>query len=293
MYFSKKLNFMKNKLFLSFLFVASFLQAQIKIPQASPLSKVEQIVGLTTIDISYSRPSAKGRPVYGELVPYGKNWRTGANENTTISFSEDVIIGGKLLLRGKYALYTTPKADSWDIIFYKDTNNWGLPEDWNENEVALRTTILPESLSKHVETFTIAINNVTTDSATLDISWEKTLVSVKIEVTTQKAVVKNINQALQGPTSNDFFTSAQYYYQSNNDFNKALEWINKAISISKEPEVPFWYYRLKSLIQYKLGDIKGALETAKLSLAGATKANNQDYIKQNNDSINSWSKMKN
>jgi len=103
-------------------------------PQASPISKVEQTVGLTNINVDYHRPSAKGRAVYGELVPYGKNWRTGANENTTITFSQDVTVEGKPLAKGTYALYTTPKADSWDIIFYKDTNNWGLPDEWSDEK---------------------------------------------------------------------------------------------------------------------------------------------------------------
>lgn len=281
---------MKKYLFV-FIFVLSLsTTAQIKIPQVSPVSKIEQVVGLTTISVSYSRPSAKGRLVYGELVPYGKNWRTGANENTTISFSEDVLIANKPLLKGKYALYTTPRADSWDFIFYKETANWGLPQVWDESNVALRVTVSPESLSKTVETFTISINNVTTEAATLDLSWEKTMVSLRIEVPTQKVVLKTIEQVLSGPTANDYFTCAQYYYQTNNDLSKALDWVNKAINTTKETDVPFWYYRLKSLIQFKLGDKKGALESAKISLDGATKANNQDYIKQNTDSINAWSK---
>lgn len=281
---------MKNHIIAIVFLLSISSTAQIKIPQASPVSKIEQVVGLTNISISYSRPSAKGRFVYGELVPFGKNWRTGANENTTISFSEDVLIANKPLLKGKYALYTTPRADSWDFIFYKETTNWGLPEVWDESNVALRVTVSPESLSKSVETFTISINNVTTDAASLDLSWEKTIVSLKIEVPTQKVVLKTIEQVLNGPTANDYFTCSQYYYQTNNDLSKALDWVNKAINTTKETDVPFWYYRLKSLIQFKLGDKKGALETAKISLEGATKANNQDYIKQNTDSINAWSK---
>lgn len=281
---------MKNHIIAIVFLLSISSTAQIKIPQASPVSKIEQVVGLTNISISYSRPSAKGRLVYGELVPFGKNWRTGANENTTISFSEDVLIANKPLLKGKYALYTTPRADSWDFIFYKETTNWGLPEVWDESNVALRVTVSPESLSKSVETFTISINNVTTDAASLDLSWEKTIVSLKIEVPTQKVVLKTIEQVLNGPTANDYFTCSQYYYQTNNDLSKALDWVNKAINTTKETDVPFWYYRLKSLIQFKLGDKKGALETAKISLEGATKANNQDYIKQNTDSINAWSK---
>ena len=120
-------------------------------------------------------------------------------------------------------------------------------------------------------------------------SWEKTLVSIKIEVPTQKAVLKSIDDIMNGPSAKDYYASAQYYYQSNTDLNKAFLWMNQAISLSGE-KVPFWYYRLKSLIQFKLGDKKGAIETAKLSLAGATAEKNEDYIKQNKDSIELWSK---
>ena len=280
---------MKKYILFSLFLISGVLSAQIATPQASPVSKVDQTVGLTQISIDYHRPSAKGRAVYGELVPYGKNWRTGANENTTVTFSQDVTINGKSLAKGKYALYTTPKADSWDIIFYKDTDNWGLPENWLEENVALKTSAKPESLNRIVETFTISFNNVTTDAANLELSWEKTLVSIKIEVPTQKIVLKSIEDTMNGPSAKDYYASAQYYYQSNNDISKALLWVNQSISLSGE-KVPFWYYRLKSLIQFKSGDKKGAIETAKLSLAGATAEKNDDYIKQNKDSIELWSK---
>ena len=280
---------MKKFIVFSLLFITVISNAQITIPQASPVSKVDQTVGLTQIGIEYHRPSAKGRSVYGELVPYGKNWRTGANENTTISFSQDVIIDGKPLAKGTYALFTTPKADSWDIIFYKDTNNWGLPEEWSEEKVALKTSVKPESLNRLVETFTISFNNVTTEATNLELSWEKTIVSVKIEVPTQKIVLKTIEDTMNGPSAKEYYTCSQYYYQSNTDLNKALTWINQGISLSGD-KVPFWYNRLKSLIQFKLGDKKGAIETAKLSLAGAIAEKNDDYIKQNKDSIELWSK---
>lgn len=280
---------MKKYTLLCMLLISGVLSAQIAVPQVSPVSKVEQTVGLTQISLEYNRPSAKGRAVYGDLVPYGKNWRTGANANSTITFSQDVTINGKSLAKGKYALYTTPKADSWDIIFYKDSDNWGLPENWLEENVALKTSAKPESLNRLVETFTISFNNVSTDATNLELSWEKTLVSIKIEVPTQKAVLKSIADIMNGPTAKDYYASAQYYYQSNTDISKALLWVNQSISLSGE-KVPFWYYRLKSLIQFKSGDKKGAIETAKLSLAGATAEKNDDYIKQNKDSIELWSK---
>jgi tetratricopeptide (TPR) repeat protein len=274
-----------------FLAIASVMDAQVKTPQSSPLTKVEQIVGLTTIQLEYYRPSAKGRTVYGDLVPYGKNWRTGANGNSTISFTDDATIDGKVLKKGKYALFTTPKADTWDVYFYSDTNNWGLPEKWDESKVALKLTVKPETLSKSVESFTISLNNLTNDSGTLDISWERTNVSIPFSLPTNAAAMASIEKALAGPTAADYFAAAQFYYQSNNDIAKALIWINKAVSMTPdERDTPFWYLRMKSLIQAKAGDKKGAIATAKESLALSVKAGNADYEKMNKDSIAEWSK---
>lgn len=265
--------------------------AQIQTPQASPHALVEQTVGLTTVKIEYSRPSARGRLVYGELVPFGRVWRTGANANTTVSFSDDVKIDGKTIKAGKYALYTQPKADFWDIILYTDTNNWGTPEKWDDTKEAVRVTVRPEAISRHVETLTIGMNALDSDYGFLEIAWEKTMVALKIEVPTKATALKSIEEAMSGPTQGAYFAAAQYYYQSNADMNKALTWINQAIEkTEKGKDVPFYILRQKSLIQAKLGDKTGAIETAKLSLAGAQKANNADYIKMNQDSIKEWSK---
>lgn len=265
--------------------------AQIQTPQASPQAVIEQTVGLTDVKIDYSRPSARGRAVYGELVPFGRVWRTGANMNTIITFGDDVKINGKDIKAGKYALYTQPKADEWDIILYSDTNNWGTPEKWDETKEVVRATVKPEFLSRHVETLTIGINALDSDFGYLEIAWEKTMVALKIEVPTKATALKSIEEAMSGPTQGAYFAAAQYYYQSNADMNKALTWINKAIEkTEKGQDAPFYILRQKSLIQAKLGDKTGAIETAKLSLAGAQKANNADYIKMNQDSIKEWSK---
>ena len=262
--------------------------AQVKVPQPSPKSTLEQVVGLTNVSVEYSRPSLKGRRIFGDLVPFGKVWRTGANENTTISFSDDIIIDGKTLKKGKYSLYTLPKVESWDVIFYATTDNWGNPEVWDETKVVLRTSVKPETLNKKVESFSIAINNLDNNFANLELSWENTIVTLKFEVPTQKTATESIDKALAGPTAGDYFSSAQYFYQSNGDMNKALQYVNKALEMNKDK--PFWYTRQKSLIQGKLGDKKGAIETAKLSLAAATVAKNNDYVKMNTDSIAEWSK---
>jgi hypothetical protein len=272
----------------AFIIVPFVAEAQLKTPQASPKATVFQTVGLTDIEIVYCRPAARGRAVFGNLVPFGKIWRTGANENTTISFSEDVVIDGKTLPKGKYALYTIPKIESWEVIFYSTTNNWGNPEVWNEANVVLRTTVKEEALPKPVESFTIGISNLDANFAYLDMAWENSSVSMKFEVPTQKATLANIEKALAGPTSGDYFSAAQYIYQSNGDNAKALNYIDKALDMSAEK--PYWYTRLKSLIQAKLGDKKGAVETANISLAAAETAKNQDYVKMNRESIAEWSK---
>jgi hypothetical protein len=270
------------------IFIAMNAGAQVKTPQASPKATVDQAVGLTDVEIVYSRPSMKGRTIFGDLVPFGKVWRTGANANTTISFSDDVMIDGKTLKKGKYALYTIPKAENWDVIFYNTTDNWGTPEEWKESNVALKATAKTELLNRPVESFTIGMNNLDNNFGNLEMMWEKTMVSLKIDVPTQKTAMASIDKALGGPAAGDYFGAAQYYYQSNGDMNKALTYVNKAIEMSKEK--PYWYSRQKSLIQAKLGDKKGAIETAKASLAAAQEAKNADYVKMNQESIAEWSK---
>lgn len=280
---------MKKIVFAIAIFMISIVgNSQVKTPQASPKSLLNQLVGLTDVEIEYSRPSAKGRIVFGELVPFGRLWRTGANANTTISFSEDVVIDGKTLKKGKYALYTLPRIDTWEIIFYTKTDNWGNPETFSEENVALRAIVKPELTARNIETFTIDINNLDNNFGVLNLMWERTLVALKFEVPTQKIAIESIEKALAGPTAGDYFSSAQYFYQSNGDLTKALTYINKALELNVDK--PFYYTRLKSLIQAKLGDKKGALETAKQSLAAAILAKNNDYVKMNQDSILEWSK---
>ncbi|HEY6142593.1 MAG TPA: DUF2911 domain-containing protein, partial [Flavobacterium sp.] len=198
------------------------------------------------------------------------------------------VIDGKTLAKGKYALYTNPRADKWEIIFYSSTDNWGNPENWDETKVALRTTVKPEDLERFVESFTIGINSLDNNFAVIELSWEKTLVAIKFEVPTQKTAIASIDKTLAGPTANDYFVSAQYYYQSNSDLTKAMTYVDKALAMSSDK--PFFYYRLKSLVLAKQGDKQAAIETAKISLLGAETAKNQDYIKLNKDSIADWSK---
>ena len=280
---------MKKVVLLVALLLSSLtFQSQILTPQPSPKCVLNQMVGLTDVEVEYSRPGLKGRNIFGDLVPFGKVWRTGANSNTTISFSEDVVIDGKTLKKGKYALFTMPKVESWEVIFYSKTDNLGIPEVWNESDVAVRASVIPQMLNKNVENFTIDINNLDNNFGYLNVSWEKTLVSLKFEVPTQKMAMASIDKIMAGPSAGDYFSAAQFYLQSNGDLSKALTYINKALELNKT--TPYWYTKLKSLIQAKLGDKKGAIETAKISLAAAKDAKNNDYVKMNEDNITEWSK---
>ncbi|MCX6185243.1 MAG: DUF2911 domain-containing protein [Flavobacterium sp.] len=216
------------------LFVCVSAFAQVKTPQPSPKASLNQVVGLTEITVEYSRPTMKGRKVFGELVSFGKLWRTGANYNTTISFSDDVVIEGKTLKAGKYALFTIPKIDTWEFIFYKDNDNWGTPAELDEAKVALRSTVKPEITAKSIEAFTILVNPIDVNSGTLDLSWERSLASLKFDVPTYKTAMASIEKTLAGPSGNDYYSAGVFLFTSNGDIVKALEYVNKGIGMWNE-----------------------------------------------------------
>jgi len=228
------------------------MSSQIRVPSASPMAKIQQTVGLTDISIEYNRPSTKGRKIFGEVVPFGKIWRTGANTNTVISFGDDVKIDGKILPKGKYSIYTKPDTNSWEVYFYTDIDNWGLPKMWEESKVALKTTAKSIKINNPVETLNIGINSLDNDFGFIDISWENTLVSIKFEVPTAKIANESIDKIFSKPVSdaNTLYLAANYYYQSNGDTKKALSWINKAIEILGD-KAPAWYTHLKSQLENK------------------------------------------
>lgn len=273
-----------KKLFLTLLVVAftTNINAQITTPQPSPKSKLEQKVGLTDVTVEYSRPGVKGRTIFGDLVPYGKIWRTGANENTKVSFSTDVIINGKTLKKGTYALYTKPNASSWEILFYTDANNWGTPKKWDNSKVALSTTVKVMPMPMNMETFMIVIDDITNSSAMLGMLWEKSYVGVKFEVPTAKLVDASIQKVMNGPSAADYYNAAVYYNGNNGDISKAKIWIDKAVELTNS-KPKFWYIHQQALIYKKAGDKRGAKKAAKRSLELAKKAKYDTYIKKNQD----------
>ena len=282
---------MKKLVLFAFALTLMFsVNAQLETPQPSPFSKVEQKVGLTDVTIEYSRPGVKGRKIFGDLEPYGTIWRTGANANTTIEFSDDVTIGDGTLKAGKYAIFTKLEEKTWTVMFYTDTNNWGTPREWDDSKVAARLKVDVEEIPFNVETFTIDINNITNTGGTIDIIWEKTYVAVPFSVPTDTKVSAGIEKIMAGPSANDYFSAAVYTLSTEKNLDKAMEWIDKAVEMTKE-QPRFWYLRQQSLIHAANGDKKGAIAAAKKSLEGAKKAKNNGYIKMNTDSLKEWGAM--
>jgi len=263
------------------------VNAQIETPQPSPFSKLEQKVGLTDVTLEYSRPSMKGRKVFGNLVPYGKVWRTGANKNTMISFSDDVVVDGQTLKAGDYAVYVIPNEGSWDVMFYSDANNWGTPREWDDSKVAAKTTVKTYKMPMPVETWTMTFDNLTNSSAELGFIWENTYAGVTINVPTDTKVAASINRVMNGPAASDYYSAAVYNLSAKKDLGKAMEWIDLAVDMTKD-NPRFWYLRQQSLIHAANGDKEGAIAAAKKSLDGAMKAKNNDYIKLNKDSLKEW-----
>lgn len=272
---------------LSFAAFIAFADAQVQTPHPSPASEFEQKVGLTDIEVEYSRPNVNGRTIFGDLVPYDKMWRTGANKNSTISFSDDVVIGGQKVKAGKYAIFTKPGQKSWEVYFYSDTENWGTPEKWDDKKVAAKTTAEVYPMPMKMETFTMLIDEVHGDHAMLGMLWENVYVGVKIEVPTEQKVMATIDATMKGkPTAQDYMSAANYYYTSDKDIQQAKKWFDEGMKINKEPM--FYQLRQQSLIYAKAGDKKGAIDLAKKSLDAAKKAGNADYVKMNETSLKEW-----
>ncbi len=257
------------------------LKAQgLKMPQPSTPQTVTQDFGLGKITLSYARPNVKGRKVFGDLVPFDKVWRTGANSATVIKFTDAVKIEGKDLAAGEYALFTIPGKTEWTIILNKGTKEWGSYTYSEANDV-LRVKVKPTALKDKVETFTIQFSNVYDTTADLQLAWENTLVNVKLSTSVDEQVMASIAEAMKGEKK-PYFQSAIYYYSNGKDLKTALAWMNEAEKqMTDAPWVKLW----KAKVQLKMGDKAGAAKTAKEGLDIATKIKNEEYIRLNTQLI--------
>jgi len=249
-------------------------------PQPSPTQTVKQNFSTGSIELSYSRPAKKGRTIFGDLVPYGAVWRTGANGATTLTFTDDVTIGGKELKAGKYGLLSIPNADKWTIIISKDVNITS-PADYKAENDAARVEVTPTALPFSIENFTINFADISGGKVNVELMWDKTYVSFPVSTNTEARVMKQIDNTMN-KDNKPYFAAASYYFDNGKDLGQALTWVNKAVESNKEA---FWIHMLKARILAKQGDKAGAKATAATVVELATKAQNNDYVKMANDLI--------
>jgi len=275
---------MKNTLLFLLLAIGFMANAQIQTPQPSATASVTTVVGLTDVKIDYSRPSAKGRKIFGEgtaLLPYGAIWRTGANTGTIISFSDDVKVEGIAVPKGEYLIFSWPGASEWTVSLYKDIALGGNTGDYDKTKEAANFKLKSEKIAEKIETLTINIGDIAADSKTakVQIAWENTSVKFTIAVDYDAKVMKSI-EASTKVNPNNYFNAAVYYLENGKDLKQALEWINMA---SASNPTAFWIIYQKARIQKGLGDKTGALATSKASWEAAKTANNRDYQMMNEE----------
>lgn len=257
------------------------IHAQIKLPPASSTQTITQGLGIKNMVLSYQRPNKNNRVVFGELVPYGEVWRTGANNIPSITFEDEVTIEGNKVPAGTYGLFTIPNKNEWTIILSKNVKQWGAYQ-YKKEEDFLRFNVKPQTLNNNVETFTIAFEDVTTKSAKVTLTWEKTKVGFTVTTDQSGEILANIEKAMEGEKK-PYFQAAQYYFNNNLDIKKAADWAKKADEgNTSAPHIKYW----KARILTKAGDTAGAKQAAQEGIEMAKKANNPEYIKLNTQALN-------
>ena len=260
--------------------------AQLKLPRVSQKSSVTQTVGLTDVTITYSRPGVKGRTIWGDLVPYDKVWRTGANEATIIVFSKDVTINGKALPAGTYSLHTQPGKTSWAIIFNKKAEQWG-SYDYDPAQDALRVEVAPTT-GPSVEWMTFSFPDVKNDSAQVELAWEKVRVAFTIGADTNNQAIAEIRKALAGEVKewNVPYGAASYVFNNDLDHKAdAMKWIDQSIALKEG----FFNLRLKAQMLAKDGKQKDAVAVGEKAVAaGRTDDSIADEVSKLEKQIAEW-----
>ena len=275
----QKIKNMKKLLTIAALAIGSGAFAQsLSTPQPSTTQTIKQNFGLSSIELSYSRPNMKGRTVMGNLVPFGKVWRSGANSATTLTFGDDVTIGNKLVTAGKYGLVTIPGKESWVLIITKQLDVTS-PSAYKEESDVVRVTVAPTNIKDKVESFTMQFSNVKSNTCSLDLMWENTSVSLPISTDVDTKVMKQIDNIMTKDNL-PYFNAGMYYMENGKDLNQALTWFNKA---ADQNPTAFWIHHQKANCLAKLGKKTDAIASATKSLALATEAKNGDYVKLNED----------
>ena len=270
---------MKKIILLSTIFCYGFISAQIKTPQPSPTATIIQKVGVSDISVEYSRPGAKGREIFGDLVPYGKMWRTGANKATKITFNEDCIFGGKKIKKGSYSLFTIPDMDVWSVLLNNDTELWGVGDYDKKKQVCNIETKVINS-KDFTESFTIEFGKFKSFSSTMSLKWANTQIDIVIESKSSKdKILKDYRELLNnGPSANDYYNGAKFVADNAGDYEAALEWINIAIEKRKDA---FWMMYHKARILSLVGNEEEAVYLAINTIKIASKKEDDyGYIKR-------------
>jgi len=285
---------MKKLLFLVLFILGGFTaEAQVITAAPSPKCEFKQTVGLTDIMVEYSRPSVRDRVIFGNVVPYGQLWRTGANRNTVITFSNDVRINGNNLEKGSYAIFVTPNEKSWEFNFYTDTNNWGtngMPDVWDPSKVALTTTSPVNEIPMSIESFTIDVGSLRSESAAISFIWDKVWVDLTLSLETNEMVEASIKKTMAGPNWIDNYKAGRYYLENTDDTALALEYLQRAVQA--EGAEKFWVLRFLGLAQAKSGMMKEAKANLAKSTELALVAKNKAYPRLNAETLAAWKEMK-
>ena len=253
------------------------LQAQVRMPQPSPTQTISQEFGMGKIEITYSRPNVKGRTLFGDktmLAPLGEMWRTGANGATKIKFTDVVMLGGKNIDTGTYVLYTVPGAKEWEVILNKGLSNWGT-DGYKQEQDVVRFKVPAMKMSSAVETFTMQVANIQPESCEIHLMWGKTAVSIPVTTNIKDRLRSQIEAALQ-TDKKPFWQAANFYYEWDKDYAKALDNVEKAIAGNPKG---FWMYMLKARIEKAMGNGEAAKASANKTIELATEAKNADYVR--------------
>lgn len=257
-------------------FILLAADAQLKTPAPSPTQTVKQDFGLSNIELSYSRPGMKGRKIYGDLVPFGKVWRTGANNATTITFGEEVMLGGKKVPAGKYGLLTIPDKNNWTFVLTKQLDVTS-PAGYKQEMDVVRVDAKPMKVDNNVETFTMQFANIKPTSVDLQLLWENTAVSLPITTDVETKVMAQIDN-LMNKDNRPYFGAAMYYMDNGKDLNQAMVWFDKAVELNPKA---FWIHHQRANALAKLGKKEEAKAAANKSMQLAKEAQNDDYVKLN------------
>ena len=267
-----------KKFMLAALLVGSIMtsQAQLRTPAPSPLQTIKQDFGLGSIEIAYSRPAMKGRKIFGDLVPYGNVWRTGANSATTLQFSDEVTIGGVKLAPGKYGLLSIPNKDSWTLIISKQTDVTS-PSAYKQEMDVVRVNVPVSKTNDRTENFMIQVDNIKPTQCQIELSWDQFKVALTVDTDIDTRIMQQINTAMQGEKP-PYFNAAMYFMDNGKDLNQALSWFEKAATATP---TAYWVLHQLANCQAKLGKKAEAKASAQKSKELALAAKNMDYVKLN------------